>query len=429
MKKHNFVKRICILLSAALLLGCFWTRVTTFTASADQTGSESQYALADVAGFDVYTFSFDWELLYPTTDQSEIYLAITAQEESYHHYLNRFVYGVQEAGTSGTVNVSYNFYGKCNGGNDTGHGTVVLAGAPVIQLLPKMIPAFAIDNFTIKKNGEEIFSTDFSDGALPEGLVLGNTTSYYGTIGVKDGKFVADSGQAEMDVNTYNYHMQVLKVDTDALDIAWCPGGVAQAGAVDGAYVVDNGGNAIGKDGAYFPVLQTNPDLLQIEWGKGYTYLFEFDYKRTYADDTAGDMHMQMVNRSNSLLKQEYVGNGNDTDYTHASFTLDANGDGANVGDTVILRVVGNQFKGMAFDNVKVTRIDEEGVETVLYDENFELADTGTTTDDPVEPVTQETHPQTGDMTMSMFAVIVVLALGAAVVFTKKKLSGFQNVA
>ena len=52
-----------------------------------------------------------------------------------------------------------------------------------------------------------------------------------------------------------------------------------------------------------------------------------------------------------------------------------------------------------------------------------------TTTDNPVEPATQETHPQTGDMTVSMFAVIAVLALGAAVVFTKKKISGLQNLA
>lgn len=50
-----------------------------------------------------------------------------------------------------------------------------------------------------------------------------------------------------------------------------------------------------------------------------------------------------------------------------------------------------------------------------------------TTNDDPVEPATQETHPQTGDMTVSMFAVIAILTLGAAVVVTKKKISGFEN--
>ena len=38
------------------------------------------------------------------------------------------------------------------------------------------VPGFAIDNFTIKKNGTVIFSTDFSDSALPAGLTLGNRT-------------------------------------------------------------------------------------------------------------------------------------------------------------------------------------------------------------------------------------------------------------
>ena len=36
-------------------------------------------------------------------------------------------------------------------------------------------------------------------------------------------------------------------------------------------------------------------------------------------------------------------------------------------------------------------------------------------------PATQETQPQTGDMTVAMFAVIAVLALGAVVVFSKKR--------
>ena len=43
-------------------------------------------------------------------------------------------------------------------------------------------------------------------------------------------------------------------------------------------------------------------------------------------------------------------------------------------------------------------------------------------TEAPAEPVTQpETVPQTGDFSVAMFAVIAVLAMGAAVVFMKKK--------
>ncbi len=42
--------------------------------------------------------------------------------------------------------------------------------------------------------------------------------------------------------------------------------------------------------------------------------------------------------------------------------------------------------------------------------------------EEPVtEPTTQETQPQTGDATVAMFAVLAVLALGAAVVFAKKR--------
>jgi LPXTG-motif cell wall-anchored protein len=112
-------------------------------------------------------------------------------------------------------------------------------------------------------------------------------------------------------------------------------------------------------------------------------------------------------------------------------------GDGMAAGTYVLKFVLTNSEYTEEFDGAAknpyfvLPKIDNPNADNFKYaGDGFNLVFTAEAVDgdffvanpaDTDVPATQETQPQTGDMTVAMFAVIAVLALGAVVVFSKKR--------
>ena len=118
------------------------------------------------------------------------------------------------------------------------------------------------------------------------------------------------------------------------------------------------------------------------------------------------------ITNFDEILRGKMNGQGDDVDMTPYLVLpkMDANPDPA-------------KFVFSTADAFNFYVVGEDGIET-FYLANPENTDSPSqpTTQPATQPETQpETQPQTGDATVAMFAVIVVLTLGAVIVFAKKR--------
>lgn len=364
------IKSISAIILAIALVVCSISLYPTPSAAAEveeeviyntsfSDGDVASNGLIELGGHPTYYFSFDWELLYDTTDGAEIYFVVDSADGSTHHHMHRFAIDEQDAGTTGYEEIVWDFFGKPNMGYGGEHGAIVSTEPKLIRFLVKNVGGFSIDNFEIRKDdedGEIVFSTDFSEDKLPEAFQTDEGN--YDFAGVRDGKFVAEFKDGV--VGNPNYHLSALNINSEVLPLIWRGSGFETVEVSDGYYTVDNGGEAVCDDG-YFPFLEINPNKVELKWGVGNSYHVSFDYKFNYSN--YGEVFLRLETADGKVTgKQIEVSNPKEINsWENFSVTIDANGkgdfdDSIAIDTPMMLRLINKELEGISIDNITITK-------------------------------------------------------------------------